>query len=64
MSNTPKQPLSLEETDTIIALASPKDGAIEDCEVGDAAIVYLFETGTIGTVCRTTGAVTHTQENA
>jgi hypothetical protein len=40
-----------------------EDGAIEDCEVEDASVTYFFETGTIATVCRTTGSVTITEMN-
>jgi hypothetical protein len=51
--------LTITETDEIILAASTKkDGAIGDSEVSEEAVTYFFESGSVGTVSRVTGAVT------
>lgn len=50
--------LSIDQCDELVlAACTPKDGAIEDCEESTDKVVYFFESGTVGTVSRTTGAV-------
>jgi hypothetical protein len=55
--------LSIDETDALILKAGLAHGAIEDAEVTDETVSYFFEDGTIGTVCRSTGAVSFTEAN-
>jgi hypothetical protein len=56
MSNTTQ--LTTDQTDAIINEASTSaDGAIEDAEVTETTVTYYFESGSVGTVNRTTGQV-------
>jgi hypothetical protein len=63
MENKAKQQrLTVDQTDEIIRTASPANGAIEDCTELATAVLYHFETGSVGRVDRMTGLVSITAE--
>jgi hypothetical protein len=55
---TPHNLLTVDQADELVRNASqPAFGAIEDAEVSDDAVAYIFEDGRIATVCRRSGDV-------
>jgi hypothetical protein len=53
-----KDLLTTAETDALINAAAKPFGAIEDARETATAVIYFFEAGVQGRVCRRTGAVT------